>query len=296
LNHALLPTCVLALLCGCATMSDPPAVNVRERSAALQAANRLAQETEKLLSDAESEIKASEIERAKNAIAQARQNLTQPEMAFSDKRAALEQRAKQNENWIAQLPPAPAQRVAAPQPKVDPTEVLQNAEAALAQARAGLHGHELAQDDVRAARSAREALSGALEANKGLDVKDDAVAALVKAGVAAVEESDAEIKLAALIADFVAGPGAAHKKAYELIEQAKREANAAKRNDAQREARGALEECVRDSRKMIVDNDVLNRTALFLAEERTSPKKVSAACAAQMRALDRRLGKNIASR
>jgi hypothetical protein len=109
-----------------------------------------------------------------------------------------------------------------------------------------------------------------------------------------VAESDAEIRLAGLIADFVAGPGEAQKKAHSLLEKAKTESSARMRMDAQREARAELQECIRRSQKMIAENDVLNRTALFLAKERTSPKKVFAACTAELKALDRKLGKTVA--
>jgi hypothetical protein len=156
-------------------------------------------------------------------------------------------------------------------------------------ARAGLHGHELAKSDVETAEKSRDALSQALDQGKALAEKDEAYANKAKEGAQLLTDASDDIKLATLIADFVDGPGAAEKKGVALSKQAMSEHNVAKRRATLQEARDAFHDCEKDSLKMLSESPVLNRTALFLSTERTSPKKVASACAVQKKVVSKKI-------
>jgi hypothetical protein len=168
-------------------------------------------------------------------------------------------------------------------------DALAAAIAGMAKARAGLHGHELLSHDVEIAEQARDVLSRAVADGKALADEDGASATQVKSGVELLSAVAEDIRLAHLIADFVAGPGAAHKKGYALFQRAGSERDVRRRQAALRAARNAFQDCVVDSRKMISEAPVLSRTALFLAAARTSPKKIAATCEQQQRALAKRI-------
>ena len=300
---------VLTLLCACAT--EQHAGNGSGRAMALRNEARTYREAQDLLNDTEASIKASKPENAKTSLAEAKTKLASPELAQSAKRGDLEKRAAELEKQIsvpvaeqpaAEPSQAGAPSAAAPAPapapapakveQVDPKAALEKAEADLTQARTGLHGHELSKDDVETARTAREALSKALETGRANENNPD-YAELAHNGSTLLTESESDIRLATLIADFVAGPGAAKKQAATLVDQAKALKDGKKRAKAQSEARAALQTCMDDSKKMMTDNPILTRTALFLSTERTSPKKVATACAAQLKKLG---GKSVAKK
>jgi hypothetical protein len=302
---------LLTLLGACAT--EQHAGSGSGRAIALRNEARMYREAQDLLNDTEASIKASKPENAKTSLAEAKAKLASPEMAESAKRGDLEKRAAELEKQItvpvAEQPavepamaaspsgaPSAMPAAVAPAPakveQVDPKGALEKAEADLTHARSGLHGHELSKDDVETARTAREALSKALETGRANENNPD-YAELAHNGSTLLTESEAEIRLATLIADFVAGPGAAKKQAATLVDQAKALKDAKKRAKAQSEARAALQTCVDDSKKMMTENPVLTRTALFLSAERTSPTKVASACAAQMKKLG---GKSVAKK
>jgi hypothetical protein len=161
--------------------------------------------------------------------------------------------------------------------------------------RAGLHGHELTNDDVEKANAANTDVKDALRKLQAAESEDPAAKEVAQGAMKLLDDVKEELDLGKLIADFVAGPGASQKKAAELMEQAKDEASAEQRKDWAA-ARAAYRACAADSQKMMADSPILNRTALFLSTTRTSPKKVAAACKAEAKALDKKLGKMVATR
>jgi hypothetical protein len=156
-------------------------------------------------------------------------------------------------------------------------------------ARAGLHGHELSRDDVAVAEHARDALSAAVDEAKPRMDKDPELASGVQVAIDLLKDVDEDIRLARLIADFVAGPGAASKKGMALSQKASAEPDSMKRQAALKEAQGAFQACASDSQKMMTVSPVLSRTALFLATSRTSPKKIATVCAEQEREIAREI-------
>jgi hypothetical protein len=166
---------------------------------------------------------------------------------------------------------------------------LGDATVRLTVARAGLHGHELSMDDVAVAEHARDVLSAAVDEAKPRMDKDPELASSVQAATDLLKDVDEDIRLAHLIADFVAGPGAASKKGMALSQKASGEHDSRKRHAALKEAEDAFQTCAADSQKMMTESPVLNRTALFLATFRTSPKKIASACAQQQKAMARKI-------
>jgi hypothetical protein len=195
----------------------------------------------------------------------------------------------------AAAPSAPAPVVKQTPPAEDPAKVLRSAMERLVAGRAGLHGHELTNDDVEKANAANTDVKDALRKLQAAESEDPAAKEVAQGAMKLLDDVKEELDLGKLIADFVAGPGASQKKAAELMEQAKDEASAEQRKDWAA-ARAAYRACAADSQKMMADSPILNRTALFLSTTRTSPKKVAAACKAEAKALDKKLGKMVATR
>jgi hypothetical protein len=279
---------------GCATPGAGPGapLSAWDRNLATFRAAWLYREASASLRKADDAWNAGDRAGAHAALDRAKAAAAHPEMPSNPDWPALEVRLTATEARLSGAPTpspvvaepslvaAPAAVLPAEPPAVTP-DALAAALADLAKARAGLHGHELSSQDVEVAEKARDVLSRAVA-----DGKD---AAQVKAGDELLSAVAEDIRLAHLIADFVAGPGAAHKKGYALSQRAGGERDARRRQAALRAARDAFQDCVVDSRKMISQAPVLGRTALFLATDRTSPKKIAAACDQQQRALAKRI-------
>jgi hypothetical protein len=284
---------------GCATPQDPKSArpSLWDHHVAVYQAALAYRDAAASLRAAEAAFAASESGKSRVALENAKARLGQPNMALNPMWPELQKRAESLQALLnGAAPPVTAsapESVATPGDVATPRpDALNDAIARMTQTRVGLHGHELAQQDVEAAEAARDALTQALEDGQSISDKDDAYAARSQAGETLLSDVAEDIRLAHLIADFVAGPGAAQKKGVELSQKATEERDAKRRQRALREAREAFQDCVQDSRKMISEAPVLNRTALFLATSRTSPRKVAAACAQQQKAV----AKKIASR
>lgn len=294
LRFAVVTLAAFAAACA-TTQSGNAQQSPSDRAVALRDSMRLSKETTALLDSADASIKAGEMDKAKGALASAKTNLADPHMALSTKHQDLEKREADLEAKLTA--PAPEPVAAAPEaapakPVVDAPKALDDAMADMTKARAGLHGHELAKADVETAEKARDTLSQALDDGKDFAQKNDDYAAKAKEGAQLLTDASDDIRLATLIADFVTGPGADKKKGLELSKKAMTEHDASKRRADFKEARAAFEGCEQASLKMMSESPVLNRTALFLSTERTSPKKIASACAQQKKLV----AKKIASR
>jgi hypothetical protein len=247
------------------------------------------------LDKAQAAVKAGEMDKARAALAQAEESLAQPNTALKSIRRDLERRASFVEGQLSATTcvavpivavvaaPAQAERKAAP------PMALGEAMDRMTAARAGLHGHELSREDVEIAEIARDVLTTAVEGSKPRLEKEPELAVRVQVATELLTDVAEDIRLAHLIADFVAGPGAAQKKGVALTQKAGAERDSKKRHAAMKEAQDAFQECATDSEKMMSESPVLSRTALFLATSRTSPKKIATACAQQQKALARRI-------
>jgi hypothetical protein len=266
MNNASLVLAGLLVLSACAT--GTPAVRASDRAAALSKSAHLAQQTHQLLDQADAAIQASKAADAQAALDAAKANLDNPDLTVTGKRDEYASRAALLTRKLSELraaQPAEPAKPAAPS--------LDKAEADLVEARKHLHGHELSAADVVSAQAAREKFQQSLEANQASDEKRDE-------HQQALSDADAEIRLAGLIADYVAGPGAAVKKGHELEQSAQ-----------VREARAAFASCAESTQKMLASEPVLGRTAIILADQRTSPKQVGSFCAAEAKKLGKKLAR-----
>jgi hypothetical protein len=286
-----------ATLCGFLMLRDARAEvsSPSEYATAVLPAALLYRDASASLDTAQSAIKAGEMDKARAALAKAEEGLAQPNTALKSIRRDLEKRASFVEGQLsATTCPAVPVAAAAPAPaqaerKAAPPMALGEAMDRLTAARAGLHGHELSKEDVEIAEIARDVLTAAVEGSKPRMEKDPELANHVQVATELLTDVADDIRLAHLIADFVAGPGAAQKKGMALSQKAGAERDSKKRHAALKEAQDAFQECATDGEKMMSESPVLNRTALFLATSRTSPKKVATACAQQQKALARRI-------
>jgi len=266
MNNASLVLAGCLALCACATQA--PAVRASDRAAALSKSAHLAQQTHQLLDQADAAIQASKPTDATTALEAAKANLDNPDLTVTGKRDEYAARAALLTRKLAEL--RAAQPVEPPKPAVPS---LDKAEADLAEARKHLHGHELSASDVETAQAAREQFQQSLAAHEASDDKRDEHQQLLS-------DTDAEIRLAGLIADYVAGPGAEVKKGHELEQSAQ-----------VKEARAAFASCAEGTKKMLASEPVLGRTAIILADQRTSPKQVGSFCAAQAKKLGKKLAR-----
>jgi hypothetical protein len=238
------------------------------------------------LDQAQAAIKAGEMDQARAALAKAEASLALPNTALKSMRRDLERRASFVAGQLAATTCVQAPVASAPvaHPAAPPM-AIGDATIRMTVARAGLHGHELSMDDVAVAEHARDTLSAVVDEAKPRMDRDPELASGVQVASDLLKDVDDDIRLAHLIADFVAGPGAASKKGMALSEKASAERDSRKRHAALKEAEDAFQTCAADSQKMMTESPVLNRTALFLSMSRTSPKKVASACAQQQKAI-----------
>jgi hypothetical protein len=294
-----------ALLGACATPSQGPSNRWSDRIVVLKEAMRLSQATSESLNAAQAALGADDVDRAQSALTDAKHDLADPNMQWSNDRAQLAERESRLEQQLAAVrasgPKSGTTNVhvsasestpVAATPAEDPLESLQQAMAQMTKDRARLHGHELAAADVEAADRAYAALSQALEKGKAVAERDVNYASRATEAAKLLSDVEEDVRLGRLIAEFVDGPGASQKKGFALSQEARTEADSAKRHAAFKQAHAAFKDCEQGSLKMLSESPILNHTALFLSAERTSPKKVAAACAQQQKAI----AKKIASR
>jgi hypothetical protein len=271
----------------------------------------IADETAVLLTEAQGALQKKDASKAKSLLGRAEARLESPAIRVDSRYESLGQLSDKLSAQLAQVQreqAAPAVVAAPPaQPEVGPVakasppppppkaqdlaKQVQEAMDAMVATRAGLHGHELAQADVDRAVKARDGLTESVKNLSAADGKNPAHEELTGKAGEMLESVKEDIELGQLIANFVEGPAAAQKKALNLLSEANAETDNAKRKSALTDAREAFLSCASESQKMLAESPVLNRTALYVDTNRTSPKKVAAACATQAKALDKKLGK-----